>query len=534
MPEEERLLKVWDNWAGGIGYTRDDPQNPGLYHAIGLIGGQNDLRPAMYKNSLNYTSITSDTDMIMGYYMEDIAYTDTGTGTYAGYGFPFLQNVTWNTGTGGTRKGNIFQINMTNASYGTLTAGYAKNCHFGKPAKYPQQGRWHFGGRDAGDANDIIVGLSNVATPSFTPGATDTGHPADILSLVGHQYVQYYSTSGVRLLKVDGGAGTAADWGSYFPLGKSGVVLDMFAMSNAVFLLTENGIYSFNKAGRTGVVSNDYNSYRSTFQKAHSAYWRGGIVFPNAGGLLYYRVGQEPIYIGPDARLKAGGNIVPAAATEFKMGVYHGVASLGDYLYTLYQPDPASAVGYVMCGYADNERNTITWTVLDQFAFKNVTSPRFSLMPYGLACSTVGRPESADRVNPVLLFSDADPGNTHLSYMILDPSGSPFRGRANTHRLNTSGDAWFPELFFPDKAHITRIVVHTRDMASGDEWQLSHISNSGADVDIGAPILASGRHTRNLSKEGIDSFMLHVNWTATSTSSRVAPTITRIELWGYD
>ena len=46
------------------------------------------------------------------------------------------------------------------------------------------------------------------------------------------------------------------------------------------------------------------------------------------------------------------------------------------------------------------------------------------------------------------------------------------------------------------------------------------------------PVLASGRFEVPFAKENVYRLMPHLNWTATSTSARIGPSVKRIELWG--
>ena len=57
--------------------------------------------------------------------------------------------------------------------------------------------------------------------------------------------------------------------------------------------------------------------------------------------------------------------------------------------------------------------------------------------------------------------------------------------------------------------------------------------NRGGDVNVAPPITASGRHRRSLKNfTGVYRAMLHVSWTATSSSARVPPTVKLMELYG--
>jgi hypothetical protein len=152
---------------------------------------------------------------------------------------------------------------------------------------------------------------------------------------------------------------------------------------------------------------------------------------------------------------------------------------------------------------------------------------------HGIHATAVGFPEASSEANPTVWFTDAANGNQNLSYAILDSRGQPLRGRANTHKVVTSGDAWMSEIYFPEPQEINRVVVYAEDMADGDEWQIKAVYNgTGNDINIGRPIKASGRHERPIRRRDIYRLTLHVNFVGTSTSARVPPSIKRIELWG--
>ncbi|KKL86188.1 hypothetical protein LCGC14_1947260, partial [marine sediment metagenome] len=148
-------------------------------------------------------------------------------------------------------------------------------------------------------------------------------------------------------------------------------------------------------------------------------------------------------------------------------------------------------------------------------------------------CTVVlnGTPISSAYTTPTLFFGDG----SGLRYIILDPRASPFRARADTHKVTTSADAYMSELRFTEPVDLTEIVVRTSsDMASGDEFQISLIVNgTGDDVDVGPPARGSGtRHARTIDRHNVTDVTVHVNWTATDATDRVPPAIHSIELFG--
>ena len=160
----------------------------------------------------------------------------------------------------------------------------------------------------------------------------------------------------------------------------------------------------------------------------------------------------------------------------------------------------------------------------------------------GCSVSTYSVPALDGNVMPTLWTGNnsgtpaADESVTYrpdIVYQILNSDGGPFKTRTDTHVVQTSTFAYMSELFFEQPVELTEIVAHAQDMASGDEWQLSLIANNdGNDVNIGTPITSDGRHSWKLERRNVQRVMLHIAWTATSTAARVAPSLTRIELYG--
>jgi len=529
------LIRVWNDWSAGIGYSTADENRPGMYNAIGILGGRGELRPAMHKYSMNISAATSASNLVMGYYF-DVQTSGGGnvSNTLGSYGYPVMRDITT------VFNGNVLKLDYRNATFGTLIQENDADSAYGQPAFYA--GDWHIGSDPQGiGTSPIIRRLSTVGTSgggdTWSEGDVDSGGTRDLLIPTGNQLVRCTRFGRIRMSVPGEDVLQEANWGSSFlptadVTNEFSYIKALFSLDNSLFMLSTDGLLSFNKSGRIGVVNNDYNRFASTFSYIFTAAWRGGVVYPDRGGLRYYRVGNEPIYIGPESRLRSGGNIVPAAVTELSFGIYHGVASVGDYLFTIYQPVSGVATAYLMVGYFNDLTNDIAWQVINDLSLKSPTGDQFYVYPHGVGVSTVSRPESTTRYSPIVLFTDEEPGTTHLSYMILDPTGSPFRSGGNTHRITTSGDAWLSEEFWPDTKDPSHLVVYTDNMVSGDEWQLSFVNDSGADINCGAPIIGNGRHVRELGLRSVQTSILHINWASTSTASRIAPRIRRIELWG--
>src|SRR3990167_7949652 len=216
--------------------------------------------------------------------------------------------------------------------------------------------------------------------------------------------------------------------------------------------------------------------------------------------------------------------LTPTGVTDLGNGRYHGVAVAGNNLYTIYQPDPTSTSAFVLQAESAAAPEKLSWQSLGAITLASAT------MFHGLHVATQGFPKSSVEVTPSLWFStNGDP-----RYITLDPSASPYRSRADTHRVQTSGSAFMSTLEFPEPLTLTRLVVYTsEDRVSGDEWQISFVDQNGDDVNVGTPIRSGAvRHERAINRHDITRLSLHVAFTGTSSASRVPPAIKRIELYG--
>ena len=515
MPRGEKLLKVWNSWGSGIGYLRDDGRTPGLYYASGIIGSVNELRAAPFVNTVDISGVNATTDNIATYFF------DENTSATQSYIYAVMNRVSAATGA-------IIKIRTDNANFATVLESTASAAsRLSRPARY--QDNWYLAGSDLGrKLTTIAAGVGD----TWTTGA---GAAGGHFTMLNHQLSQATTSSGVRILAEDA-APLTGTWGAYFGVGdKSEIPADLFGIQGMVFVLKRSGLYSFGvKNDRTvsGMILEDFGRWRGAFRNIPSTLWKSGAVIPHPAGLLYYAPGETYIPIGIETKPELGG-IPPSGVTELQIGRYHGVAAVGDYLYTIYQPDPNATGALLLCGNAPGgSPSDIAWQAISSVTLKNATSTE---AVHGLYGTAVGFPEGANETNPTLWFSDAAGGTTHLSYVILDSRGQPLRTRANTHRIVTSGNAWMPVLALDEPTKLARIVVYTDDMASGDEWQLSIVADdTGSDINVGAPIIGSGRHERLIQRHTTYQLVLHVKFTGTSTASRVPPSIKRIELWAAE
>jgi hypothetical protein len=420
----------------------------------------------------------------------------------------------------------VNKVSLANADFANLETGNHDLTPLtipGQPVRY--QGYWWFPMGDNQKARRLqTIGSGAVANDTLDATATALG--ADHFANLGFQVISTLAHSandagGVRILKKDGDIGTEADWGSAFQVGdRSERAGGVSGLGGASFVLSVEGLYSFNQTGRSGLVFEDYRMWRHVFDNMPLQAYRGGLIISHPTGLVYYIPGQPPVNIGLDANILAA-TVTPSGPTDLFGGRYHGVAAAGDIIYAVYQPDLSSTSALVLVGYPGGQG----------FLWQGLSTTTLADADHMLGCfvSVSSKPRSAEYVTPTLWYGNSD----DLDYKVLSNNGSPFRPRADTHVVETSGDVYLPELTFPIPHKLSHFVVYAEDMTSGDEWQLSGIVNAGADVNAGAPVLANERAERFLGQTDVRRFMPHINWTATSSSARVPPTIKRIELYGW-
>lgn len=514
----ERILKLWNRWDAGIGYLRDDGATPGMYNASGILGGATELRAAPFINDTDFSAQATAPDMVATYFFDENISSTTSV-LYA-----VMNRV-------GNNASEVVKLSMQNSNFGTAittdTASRNETTPMGRPARYLDA--WYMPTTD----NIIKVsGFSVSADDTWVSGETGGTH----LAMLNHQLSQVTTASGVRILVADE-APVTGSWGSFFDTGDvNEAATDLFSIGDLMFVTKKSGLYSFglkNEVQIAGQVFSDFGTWRSGFDHQPSALWKGGAVIPHATGLLYYTPGEPFTPIGFESKEEVQG--MPASGvTELKVGRYHGCTVSGDYLYTIYQPDKGSTAALIMSGYAPGPfPSNISWQVLGGITLAGNADDAV----HGIHATALGFPETSGEEHPSLWFTNVATGVRNLGYVILGARGQPLRTRASTHQTVASGDAWMSEIFFDEPVDLKRIVVYCDDMSSdnSDEWQLSAVYNgTGTDVNIGKPFISNGRQERPIMRRDIYRIVLHVKFTGTSTSSRVPPSIKRIELWGPD
>ena len=429
----------------------------------------------------------------------------------------------------GTKAGNIpsalEKIAIINSGFPTLETGSHTLTSLlkpGQPTRY--QAFWWLPTGSSKDPRKLTVAAGAVSADTLA--AETSGNGDDHLGNLNGQMIGGINGSGYHILKVDGTPTTDGDWGAFFPVGdKNERPAAISGLSGASFVLTVEGLFSFNSKARSGLVFEDFRSWRNVFDNIPMPAWKGGMFISHpTGALLFYTPGNLPVNVGVGAASRA---LPPAGVTEFTRGRYMGVHATAEFVWAIYQPDVSSTAVQVQCGYTQtNDPTNLTWQVV------GTTTLNDAQHLLGCFVSVQGQPRSTAYNTPVCWFGDG----VDLGYLVLDQQAGPFRARADTHRLNITADAYMSELRFTEPVDLTEVIIHTSpDMVSGDEFQISLLVNgTGDDIDVGPPAKGSGsRHVRQINRRGkVTSLVLHVNWVATSTANRVPPVIQSIELYG--
>ena len=364
------------------------------------------------------------------------------------------------------------------------------------------------------------------AVSNDTLDATGTALGADHFANQGNQAISLLQHSsnddgGVRILSVDGDIGTEADWGPPFALGdrtiRSAGVSGLAALSWAI---TNEGLFSFTNKGRARLVFEDFRAWRGMFDNIPMVPLLGGMLIPHPTGLLWFTPGELPINVGMEA--KGGQSSLPlVAAAELRGGRFMGTHAAGGFVWAIYQPDINSTSVLVLCAYPTaNDPRDLTWQSV------GTTTLADTQHLLGIFVTAQSKPVSALFNTPVAWFGDDD----DLSYIVLDQRASPFRARGDTHKIVTSAQAYFSELVFAEPTDLTALVVTTDDMADGDYWTLSFITEGGKESNVGYA-RADGRTVMKVDRHSVHRLVVRAQFTGTSTADRVPPSIKRVELY---
>ena len=423
----------------------------------------------------------------------------------------------------------LHKVSLKNADFGTSEGEHAMlvsgTNRAGQAARY--QGSWWFpGGNNQAPLELSTVGSGAVSgdtldLPSTMAAGSD--HLANLNSQIVGVVADGTNAGGVRILKLDGTPDTNGDWGSVFQVGdKNERVAGLRGLEGMVFVSTREGLFSFNSKGRSRMVFEDFRSWPNTFANIPISALKGGLLLTHPSGLQWYKPGELPIGVGVGSTLESTDVPLPGVS-ELKGGRYHSTAVAGDYAYAIYQPDPSSTTALVKCGYTPSgDPKDLVWQGLGTITLLNADH----MMAIGVAVG--GKPLSSSYVTPTAWFGDT----AGLKYIVLNSRAGPFRIRADTHKVGTTGTAYMSELVLSEPFDLTRLVVTTDDMASGDEWQVSLIAEDGRESNLGPSIKSDGRKPLKIDRHSVQRLVVRVTFTGTSTAARVPPSIKMMELYG--
>lgn len=439
--------------------------------------------------------------------------------------------------------GRAYKVNLSNTPFGQFFAGthtLASALLIGQPVKY--QGFWYFPmGNDIRARKLSVVGITAISSDVLDAPATPFVPGADHFTILGDQLVGIVrqgvagipglggvgaQDGGVRILKVDGAPETAADWGSAFPAGEiTARSAGLITVAGSTYVLNVDGLYSFNNKGRSRVVFRDYQNWKSPFENLEMSPYRGGILIPHPSGLqLVFPDADTPVAVGLSSGARSTEALPSANVIELHTGLHHSTSVAGEYVWSVYQPDPSSRSGLLLCGYSKTGKPDETvWQGVAPLTLAD------NEMMANCQCVLSGRPLGGSYTTPTVWF-----GNTpDLNYVVLDPSASPFRSRSDAHKVVTSGEAWLSELIFAEPVDLSGlVVVASEDMEDGDEWKLSMVADgTGKEVTLGY-VKAKGRHPLRLDRHSVTRLSLHVEFTGTSAADRVPPVLREVSLFG--
>ncbi|KKL97825.1 hypothetical protein LCGC14_1830540 [marine sediment metagenome] len=373
----------------------------------------------------------------------------------------------------------LHKISLAFSDFGEMKAGNHRMTTGlpGQPAKY--QTDWYIpAGSDQRPYKLDVVGTGDVSTDTFvdTTGSFTLGS-GDQYGNLGFQLIAVVEGAGTYILTLDGNPSTASDWGSAFQTGDKNIrPIGLKSLQGLSFVLTEEGLFSFNNKGNSRLIFEDFRDWRTSFSNTQIKAWHGRLVILHPSGLLLYAVGEDPINIGLETKTSLR-SVPPSGVTELHGGIYNSVAIAGTrYIYSFYQPRAVSASALILVAYPKSDDPTdLIWQCLGT----GIMSNSDFMMGCHLAAS--GLPLNTSATRPSLWFGVGG----DLEYVVLDEQASPFRSRADTHRVNVLADAYMSEIIFPEPVDITDLIVHTSsDMVSGDEFQISLLVNGSGGGDF--------------------------------------------------
>jgi hypothetical protein len=260
----------------------------------------------------------------------------------------------------------VNKVSLANNDFANLETGSHDLTPLTTPGQTVRyQGYWWFPMGDNQKARRLqVVGSGAVANDTLDATGNQLGadHFANLGSQVAAALIHGGSDNGgIRILKLDGDIGTEADWGSVFEVGdRNERPAGLASLAGLSFVLNIEGLYSFDKNSRSGLVFEDFRAWRHVFDNIPIVPWQGGLVLSHPTGLLFWVPGELPVNIGLNADT-GGSAIAPSGPSQLRGGRYHGLAPAGRFLYQIYQPDISSTTANVMVSYPreNNPRDLI-------------------------------------------------------------------------------------------------------------------------------------------------------------------------------
>ncbi len=309
-------------------------------------------------------------------------------------------------GTSSTVKVN--KVSLSNYDFANLETGNHDLTPLtvpGQPVRY--QGYWWFPMGDTQKPRKLTtVGTGAVSNDALAATATPFADGGDVVGIdhfanLNHQIVctaeSGSNPGGVRIVKEDGDLDDASHYGSAFQVGdKSERAAGVSSLMGLSFVLNVEGLYSFNATGRSGMVFEDFRTWRHVFDNISIKPWKQGLLLSHPTGLLYYTPGQLPINVGIDIS-PAEAAIAPSGPPALRGGRYHGTAPIGDFVPAIYQPDLNSSTVNVLIGYpTKNNPESLVW--------QHLATTELQDTDHMLGCFvTVGsKPNSAEYITPTL------------------------------------------------------------------------------------------------------------------------------------
>ncbi len=387
----------------------------------------------------------------------------------------------------------------------------------GQMARY--KGNWFFPSSGTTNPRKLTVGtgaIDNDTWPALTQATGDVKtveHLANGAGTGGFQLVGMRATKGWRetISEIASGVDVNPDqedgWASYFGAGdKDERAAGLSAVGGGDVFLNKDGLWSYYPdTGRSSLIFEDFKIWRSLFDNIPISPWRGGLLMPHPSGLLFWTPGQLPINIGFDGKTKSYAD-PPTNVTNYNQGRYLGVVGVGDFIYTLYQPDITSSEINVLCGYLHKSDRVeeVVWQVIGTTFLYNANYNS------NVGVSLLGKPISSAYETPTLWFNN---GN-NLNHIYLDDRAGPFR---SIQRLTSEGFALLPEMFFPERIDMSEMIIYTQGMRpNSDSWQVSMFADNGTEIKLGAAIIKNGRTTIKIDRHNVYRVMFKLTWSGSN------------------